>query len=65
MDRTPEDEREHIEAIYLSHDAFAERTSPETNALQMGEVFRANGMPEPTPVRFARRGLNHRKKVSY
>lgn len=26
MDRTPEDEREHIEAIYLSHDAFAERT---------------------------------------
>ena len=48
VDRTPEEERKHIDAIYLSHDAFAERTSPDTIALQMGEVFRQNGMPQPT-----------------
>jgi len=47
VDRTPEDERKHVDAIYLSHDAFAERTSPDTIALQMGEVFRRYGMPEP------------------
>jgi hypothetical protein len=48
VDRTPEEERRHVDAIYLSHDAFAERTSPDTIALQMGEVFRQNGMPDPT-----------------
>lgn len=48
VDRTPGDERQRVDAIYLSHDALAERTSPDTIALQMGEVFRANGMPEPT-----------------
>lgn len=50
VDRTPEDERKLIDAIYLSHDAFAERTSPDTIASQMGEVFRHNHMPEPTSV---------------
>lgn len=48
VDRTTEDERKRVDAIYLSHDAFAERTSPDTVALQMGEVFRQYGMPEPT-----------------
>lgn len=48
VDRTPKDERKRIDAIYLSHDAFAERTSPDTIALQMGEVFKANGMPLPS-----------------
>jgi hypothetical protein len=45
--RTPADERHRIDAIYLSHDAFAQRTSPETIALQMGEVFSRYGMPQP------------------
>jgi len=47
VEETPKDEREKITAIYLSHDAFAEKTSHDTIALQMGEVFRANGMPMP------------------
>jgi hypothetical protein len=50
VDRTPEDERKLVDAIYLSHDAFAERTSPDTIALQMGQIFRANAMPQPTPA---------------
>jgi terminase large subunit-like protein len=48
VDATPEKERKYIDAIYLSHDAFAERTDPQTIAIQMGEVFRANKMPAPT-----------------
>lgn len=50
VDVTPEEERKHIDAIFLSHDAFAQRTDPRTIAIQMGEVFRANGMPEPVPA---------------
>lgn len=48
VEATPREERSSIDAIYLSHDAFAQRTSPETIALQMGEIFTQNGMPEPT-----------------
>lgn len=47
VDRTPAGERERISHIYLSHDAFAQRTEQDTIALQMGEIFRANGMPWP------------------
>jgi phage terminase large subunit len=48
VENTPEAERKRIDAIYLSHDAFAQKTSPDTIALQMGEVFKAYGMPLPT-----------------
>lgn len=51
VDRTQKDaqfdERKRIDAIYLSPDAFARKASEETWAMQMGEVFMANGMPEP------------------
>lgn len=47
-DRTPEDERKRIETIYLSHDAFAQRTEQKTISDQMGEVFKANHLPFPT-----------------
>lgn len=47
VDETPEPERKHVDAIYLSHDAFQERTTTDTIALQMGTVFEANGMPRP------------------
>jgi len=39
-----------IDAIYLSPDAFAKRTSEETIAEQMGRVFREHGLPYPTPA---------------
>lgn len=42
--------RESIEAIYLSPDAFAKRTSSDTIAQQMGEVFREYGLPWPVPA---------------
>ncbi len=38
-------EREHIDAIYLSPDAFAHRTDEASIAEQMGEVFAAAGLP--------------------
>lgn len=47
-DATPSEEKKRIAAIYLSWDAFAKRGEPETIALQMGQVFRQNGMPWPT-----------------
>lgn len=39
-----------IEAIFLSPDAFAKRTNQQTIAEQMGEVFRRNNFPQPTPA---------------
>ena len=48
VEATPESERPLIKHIFLSHDAFAERTSIQTIALEMGEVFQANDMPMPT-----------------
>jgi hypothetical protein len=41
---------EHIDAIYLSPDAFARRTDEASIAEQMGEVFAAAGLPRPVPA---------------
>ena len=38
---------ENIKEFILSHDAFAERTSDLTIAIQMGEILRQNGLPMP------------------
>ncbi|MGH9682199.1 MAG: hypothetical protein ACRD4S_01095 [Candidatus Acidiferrales bacterium] len=43
-------ERERIDAIYLSPDAFARRTDEASIAEQMGDVFSAAGMPRPVPA---------------
>ncbi|MGB8654070.1 MAG: hypothetical protein WCD23_06090 [Candidatus Acidiferrales bacterium] len=43
-------ERERIDAIYLSPDAFARRTDEASIAEQMGDVFVAAGMPRPVPA---------------
>lgn len=40
-------EREKIHAVYLSPDAFAKKTSDDTIAIQMGDVFRKHGIPTP------------------
>jgi hypothetical protein len=43
-------EREKIDAIYLSPDAFARRTDEASIAEQMGDVFAAAGFPRPIPA---------------
>ena len=43
-------DREHIDAIYLSPDAFARRTDEASIADQMGDVFAAAGFPRPVPA---------------
>ena len=43
-------DREHIDAIYLSPDAFARRTDEASIADQMGDVFVAAGFPRPVPA---------------
>jgi len=43
-------EREKIDAIYLSPDAFARRTDEASIAEQMGDVFAAAGLPRPVPA---------------
>jgi hypothetical protein len=43
-------EREKIDAIYLSPDAFARRTDEASIAEQMGDVFAAAGFPRPVPA---------------
>ena len=50
VDRTPQDERKLIDAIYLSPDAFQKRSEQDSFADLMGEVFKKYGMPEPTPA---------------
>ena len=40
-------DREKIDAIYLSPDAFARRTDEASIAEQMGEIFAAAGLPRP------------------
>src|SRR5262249_39762714 len=50
VDKTPIDERKLIDAIYLSPDAFQQRSEQDSFASMMGEVFRRNGMPYPTPA---------------
>jgi phage terminase large subunit len=42
--------REKIDAIYLSPDAFAQRTDEASIAEQMGDVFAAAGFPRPIPA---------------
>jgi hypothetical protein len=41
---------EHIDAIYLSPDAFARRTDEASIAEQMGDIFVAAGLPRPVPA---------------
>jgi hypothetical protein len=43
-------DREKIDAIYLSPDAFARRTDEASIADQMGDVFAAAGFPRPIPA---------------
>ena len=43
-------EREKIDAVYLSPDAFAQRTDEASIADQMGDVFVAAGFPRPVPA---------------
>ena len=45
VDRTPEEERKHIESIGLSHDAFSKKDERDPINVQMDSVFRLNGMP--------------------
>jgi phage terminase large subunit len=49
-------EGEKIDAVYLSHDAFARRTDEKTAALQMAEIFRARGLPSPAVADTDRKG---------
>jgi hypothetical protein len=49
-------EGEKIDAIYLSHDAFARKTEEKTAALQMADVLRERQLPEPTPADTDRKG---------
>ncbi len=43
-------ERERIREIYLSPDAFAQRTSEASIAEQLGDVLEQNGLPRPVPA---------------
>ena len=43
-------DREKIEAIYLSPDAFARRTEEASIAEQMGDILAAEGFPRPVPA---------------
>ena len=43
-------EREKIDAVYLSPDAFARRTDEASIAEQMGDIFAAAGLPRPVPA---------------
>ncbi|MGA8869806.1 MAG: hypothetical protein WB460_01620 [Candidatus Acidiferrales bacterium] len=45
-----EGDREKVEAVYLSPDAFARRTDEASIAEQMGDVFAAAGLPRPVPA---------------
>jgi len=42
--------RENISEIVLSPDAFAQRTSEASVAVQLGDVLAANGLPRPVPA---------------
>ncbi len=43
-------QRERIREIYLSPDAFAQRTSEASIAEQLGDVLEQNGLPRPVPA---------------
>ncbi len=48
--RTREGRSERIEAVYLSPDAFAQRTAEATIADQIGDVLVRAGLPRPAPA---------------
>ncbi len=48
--------REKIREIYLSPDAFAQRTSEASIAQQLGDVLEQNGLPRPVPANDERIG---------
>jgi len=50
VDRTPQEERKLIDAIYLSPDAFQSRSEQDSFAALMGEIFTRYNMPYPTPA---------------
>jgi phage terminase large subunit len=45
---------EEIKEVVLSHDAFAAKTSEVTIAMEMGEILRHNGLPEPVAAERSR-----------
>ena len=47
---TPASERKTIKQFFLSPDAFGERDSPNTIAMNQGKVLREAGLPEPEPA---------------
>lgn len=47
--RMSENEFKQVKRIGLSHDAFSKRDERDSYAIQMGQVFRSYGMPEPSP----------------
>jgi phage terminase large subunit len=48
--RTRDGRPERIEAVYLSPDAFAQRTAEATIADQMGDILSRAGLPRPQPA---------------
>jgi hypothetical protein len=50
VEHTPEHERKQMRAYFLSPDAFGERDSANTTAMNQGAVLRAAGLPEPVPA---------------
>ena len=50
VEKTPQDERATTGAFFLSPDAFAKRTSKNTIAQDLGDIFVKNGMPYPRPA---------------
>lgn len=53
---TPKPERERIARFFLSPDAFGERDSPNTIAMNIGKELRPYGMPSPEPADTDRAG---------
>lgn len=53
---TPVVEREKVKKFYLSPDAFGERDSPNTIAMNQGKELRAYGLPAPIPADTDRAG---------
>lgn len=53
---TPQAERGQIKEFWLSPDAFGERDSENTIAINQGRELRANGLPDPVPADTDRAG---------
>jgi hypothetical protein len=56
VEKTPADERKQVERFYLSPDAFGERDSQNTIAINQGRVMREYGMPYPAEADNERQG---------